>query len=483
MANPSNTQIGRFMLLSMAVAAIFNIRNVVNSNIAIGMVAVPSFLFATATFFIPYVLIIAEFVSLNKDAKSGIYQWIRSSMGDKWAFVGAYCYWFVNLFYFTSVLPNILVYSSYAWLGYEYQFSSLTTVVLSILLFAFATWVSTKGAAWVGRVTSIGSSLVLVMAFGFVGLSLADWIGGVAPATPVTAAAMTPVFSWSFMGAMAWILFAAGGAESVGVFLNDVRGGARTFVRTIVFAGLLIGALYSVSALVLNLYVPASKLSYTSGVFQVFGALGAHHAVSPLLLNRLVGAVMLLGSFGTLMVWTAAPVKALFSEIPKGIFGERAIALNRHDMPERAAWIQFCVVVPLVVIPALGSSNVNQLLNVVINMTAATALLPPLIIMAAYFHLRLRLDHLPRDFRMGSRRVGLAITSVLLAFFGVAFIAAIFPAGQNLLLTLGYNVGGVVLFLGWAMWKYRQYERGLATSGAALLEPLAPESAGARRSS
>lgn len=482
MANRSNTQIGRFMLLSMAVAAIFNIRNVVNSNIAIGLAAVPAFLFATATFFIPYVLIIAEFVSLNKDAKSGIYQWIRSSLGDKWAFVGAYCYWFVNLFYFTSVLPNILVYSSYAWLGYEVQFSPLLAVLLSILLFAFATWVSTKGAAWVGRVTSIGSSLVLVMAFGFVALSAFDWIGGAVPATPVTAAAMAPAFSWSFMGAMAWILFAAGGAESVGVFLNDVRGGARTFVRTIIFAGLLIGALYSVSALVINLYVPAAKLSYTSGVFQVFGALGEHHAMPPVLLNRLIGAVMLLGSFGTLMVWTAAPVKALFSEIPKGIFGERAISLNRHDMPERAAWIQFCVVVPLLVIPALGSSNVNQLLNVVINMTAATALLPPLVIMAAYFHLRLRLDHLPRDFRMGSRRTGLAVSGVLLAFSGLAFVAAIFPAGQDLLLTLGYNVGGVVLFLGWALWKYRQFERSQATSQV-LSQPRVPASAGARRSS
>lgn len=482
MAIPGNTQIGRFMLLSMAVAAIFNIRNVVNSNIAIGTAAVPCFLLATAVFFIPYVLIIAEFVSLNKDAKSGIYQWIRSSMGDKWAFVGAYCYWFVNLFYFTSVLPNILVYASYAWLGYEVQLTPMLTVLLSIMLFAFATWVSTKGAAWVGRVTSVGSSLVLLMAFGFVALSLMDWIGGVQPATPVSVATMTPTFNWAFMGAMAWILFAAGGAESVGVFLNDVRGGARTFVRTIIFAGLLIGVLYSVSALVLNLYVPASKLSYTSGVFQVFGALGAHHQVSSLLLNRVVGAVMLLGSFGTLMVWTAAPVKALFSEIPKGIFGERAIALNRHDMPERAAWIQFAVVVPLLVIPALGSGNVNQLLNVVINMTAATALLPPLIIMAAYFHLRLRLDHLPRDFRMGSRRMGLLVSGALLAFSGVAFIAAIFPAGQDLLLTLGYNVGGVVLFLGWAFWKYRQFERSQLTS-LALPPTRVPASAGARRSS
>lgn len=482
MANPGNTQIGRFMLLSMAVAAIFNIRNVVNSNIAIGMAAAPCFLLATATFFIPYVLIIAEFVSLNKDAKSGIYQWIRSSLGDKWAFVGAYCYWFVNLFYFTSVLPNILVYASYAWLGEEVQFSPLVTVALSILLFAFATWVSTKGAAWVARVTSLGSSLMLVMTFAFVGLSVADWIGGVQPATPVTAQAMTPVLNWSFMGTMAWILFAAGGAESVGVFLNDVRGGARTFVRTIVFAGLLIGVLYSVSALVLNLYLPASSLSYSSGVFQVMGALGAQHQIAPQLLHRLVGTVMLLGSFGALMVWTAAPVKALFSEIPKGIFGERAIALNRHDMPERAVWIQFAVVVPLLVIPALGANNVNQLLNVVINMTAATALLPPLVIMAAYFHLRLRLEHLPREFRMGTRRTGLAVSSVLLLVFAIAFIAAIFPAGQDLLLTLGYNVGGVVLFLGWALWKYRAYERSLLSVEASVA-PLVPASAGVPRSS
>jgi len=78
--------------------------------------------------------------------------------------------------------------------------------------------------------------------------------------------------------------------------------------------------------------------------------------------------------------------------------------------------------------------------------------------------------------------MGLAVSGVLLAFSGLAFIAAIFPAGQDLLLTLGYNVGGVVLFLGWAMWKYRQYERGLATSQASS-QPRVPASAGARRSS
>ena len=95
-------RIGKFALLSMTIAAVFNFRNVVNNNIEIGMVSATGFLFATLFYFTPFVFIIAEFVSLNKDSESGVYQWVKSSLGPKWAFLAAYTYWFVNLFYFTS---------------------------------------------------------------------------------------------------------------------------------------------------------------------------------------------------------------------------------------------------------------------------------------------------------------------------------------------------------------------------------------------
>ena len=60
---------------------------------------------------------------------------------------------------------------------------------------------------------------------------------------------------------------------------------------------------------------------------------------------------------------------------------------------------------------------------------------------------------------MGSRKFGLIVTSFLLCIFSVAFIAAIFPEGQSIMLTLVYNVGGVVIFMGWALWKYNSYEK------------------------
>ena len=106
--------------------------------------------------------------------------------------------------------------------------------------------------------------------------------------------------------------------------------------------------------------------------------------------------------------------RIFFSEIPKGIFGGKLVELNEDGIPWRAAWLQFAIVVPILVIPALGSGNINDLLGIVINMTAATALLPPLLILLAYFVLRRKYDNVAREFRMGSKSFGLAVASFLL---------------------------------------------------------------------
>ena len=170
------------------------------------------------------------------------------------------------------------------------------------------------------------------------------------------------------------------------------------------------------------------------------------------------------------MMWTSAPVKVFFSEIPEGVFGGKIVELNEQGIPWRAAWLQFAIVVPILIIPGLGSGNVNDLLQIVINMTAATALLPPLLILLAYFVLRRRYDNVSRSFRMGSRSFGLAVATFLLIVFAFVFVAGTIPLGQPLWLTLVYNVGGVVVFLGLAMAWYERYIRRLKSSDSQAAE-------------
>lgn len=462
MSDSKRNTIGKFGLLSLTFAAVFSFNNVINNNIEIGLASAPMFFLATIFYFIPFCLIIAEFVSLNKNSEAGVYAWVKSSLGGRWAFISAYTYWFVNLFFFTSLLPRVIAYASYAFLGYEYILTPLTTTCLSMILFALATYVSTNGARMLGPITSVTSSLMLLLTLSYILLAGAALVGGVQPADPITVEAMVPDFSWAFLGITTWIFMAAGGAESVAVYVNDVKGGSKSFVKVIIVAGIFIGVLYSVASLLINVFVPSGTLKFTGGSVQVFEGLAAYFGLPEILMNRFVGLVSFTAMFGSLLMWTATPVKIFFSEIPAGIFGKKTVELNENGVPARAAWIQYLIVLPLMVIPTLGSNTAQELMNTVINMTAAASMLPPLFIMLAYLNLRLKLDHLPREFRMGSRTTGIAVVSVLIAIFTVGFLASTFPTGADIMTIIFYNVGGIVIFLGFAWWKYNRYEASLS---------------------
>ncbi len=462
MSETKRATIGKFALLSMTLAAVFGFRNVVNNNIEIGLSSTPMYIIATIFYFIPFCLIIAEFVALNKNSESGVHAWLKSTLGGRWAFLGAYTYWFVNLFWFTSLLPGVIAFASYAFFGYEMTFNPIVTTILSTILFAIATYVSTTGAKLLGSITAVTSTLLILLTGSYILLAGGAVLGGIEPANPMTIEAMTPTFSWTFLGVITWIFMAAGGAESIAVYVNDVKGGHKSFIKVVILAGILIGGLYSVSSLLVNVFVAREDLTFTGGSVQIFEGLAQYYGLSTDLVNRFVGVVMFATMFGSLLMWTATPVKIFFSEIPEGIFGKEMVKLNKHGVPVRAAWIQFLIVIPLLIVPALGSDSVQGLMNTVINMTAASAMLPPIFIMVAYLMLRWKFDHLERDFKMGSRLTGITIVSMLLVIFTIGFIASTFPTGGNIAMILLYNVGGIVVFLGFAWWKYNKYENALS---------------------
>ncbi|NOJ08087.1 amino acid permease [Vibrio splendidus] len=477
MSENKRSTIGKFALLSMTFAAVYSFNNIINNNIEIGLSSAPMFFLATIFYFVPFCLIVAEFVSLNKNSEAGVYSWVKSSLGGRWAFISAYTYWFVNLFFFTSLLPRIIAYASYAFLGFEYIFTPITTAILSTILFAIATHISNNGAKLLGPITSLTSSLMLLLTMSYILLSGGALIGGIEPADPITIEAMTPSFNWAFLGVITWIFMAAGGAESVAVYVNDIKGGHKSFVKVIIIAGIFIGALYSVGSVLANVFVAREELKFTGGSVQVFEGLARHFGLSEIIMNRFVGVVSFTAMLGSLLMWTATPVKIFFSEIPKGIFGEKTVALNKQGVPERAAWIQFLIVIPLMFIPTLASDTVQDLMSTIINMTAAASMLPPLFIMIAYLNLRLKLDHLPRDFRMGSRMTGITVVSILIGIFTVGFFASTFPTGADIMTIIFYNVGGIVIFLGYAWWKYGKYEKSLSPEEKKLEEKPQPANA------
>ena len=459
------SSLGAFALLALTFTAVFNIRNIVNNNIELGLSSAPIFFVATLIYFIPSVLIVAEFVSANKSSESGMYGWIKSSLGGRAAYLGSFTYFFVNLFWFTSLLPNVIAYASYAVLGYEKSLDPVSTALLSSMLFALATAVSMRGANWLGRIIPVVAAVVMALTFGYIVLAGGALMAGVEPADPISSDALTPTFSWATLGIMCWIFQAAAGSESVAVYVNDIKGGHKVFVKVVILAGVMIGVMYALGSLLINVFVSREHLTFTGGLVQVFAGVAEYYGFSTELAGRLVGFVLFVAMFGSLLMWSSTTVKAHFSEIPKDIYGEKNTALNEYGVPARAALLQFFIVIPLMFIPALGSDTAQDLMSMTINMTAATAMLPPIFILTAYFMMRFKYDDTPRGFRMGSRKLGMTIALALLTILVTGFVAATFPSRENILQTLLYNVSGVVIPIWAANAWYSRYLRRSSAPG------------------
>ncbi|CQR47883.1 Inner membrane transporter YgjI [Paraliobacillus sp. PM-2] len=474
-------RINSVSFLLMAFTAVFAFNNIINATASIGLSAVFTFLFATAFYFIPFSLMIGEFSSANTQAESGVYSWIRTSLGEKWAFLGSWSYFFVNLFYFTALLPQILIYASYTFLGrnaFGGSSATITIAILSIFLFWMATFISIKGVTWISKVTDASGVARILMGVGFIVFALAVYFILKEPsAQPFNSSTVAPSFNnWNYFATLAWILQAVGGAEAIGVYVKDLKGGNKTFIRTIVIAAFSIGIMYALGSVAVGLIMPDEALqnNYSDALFEAFAILGAHFGIGEGI-THFVGLIMLLSAVGSLVIWTAAPVKILFSEIPDGIFGKWVAKTNNEGNPTNALTLQAIVVTVLLIIPALGIGSMNSLLKTLINMTAATSLIPVLFLLIAYIVFRAKKDHIPRTFRVGNRITGMVLGVMLLIFFLFAFFVSTFPSPyalmeyletgivlegtMNPLFSLFYNVLGIVVFLGIALICYKRYEK------------------------
>src|SRR5699024_7624492 len=131
------------------------------------------------------------------------------------------------------------------------------------------------------------------------------------------------------------------GAEAIGVYVKDLKGGNKTFVRVIVIAAFSIGVMYALGALSVGLIMPEDALqgNYADALFEAFTYLGAYFGIGEGI-THFVGLIMLLSGVGSLVLWSAAPVKILFSEIPEGIFGKWVSKTNNEGNPTNALILQ-----------------------------------------------------------------------------------------------------------------------------------------------
>jgi len=372
-----------------------------------------------AAFFLPYGLMTAELGSTYPDT-GGIYAWIVRAFGNRWGTRVSWWYWLNVALWVPSVYLMFSVVLSdmfFPGLGFWPQVGIALVLIgvnwlVNVLTLDTGKWVSNLGAMiTVGVIVLIGVAGFVAWSGDGSATSFAWTSESMIPTAPTMALAL-PIIIYNFLG-----------FELMSSASNEMRNPRRDVPRTIVIAGVLIGAFYLISTIGMQVIMPADEISETSGLMDalttVFGA-GVFTTV--------VGIGILYAFFAALIPWTIGANRAAAEAAEQGdlppVF-KRMSAKRRTPVGAAAFTALVSAAITLVygVLFSLTNGDIDALFWSLFAFSSIVFLLPYVAMSLAFLRLR-RIDPAThRPYTVPGKAFGAWLSAVLVV---VLLAAAVF---------------------------------------------------------
>lgn len=375
-----------------------------------------------ALFFLPYGLMTAELGSTYPDT-GGIYSWIVRAFGNRWGTRVSWWYWLNVALWVPSVYLMFSVVLSEIFfpdLGFWAQVGIAMVLiaanwVVNVLTLDTGKWVSNLGAMiTVGVIVLIGVGGLVVWNSDGSATSF-EWTTDSMIPTWATMALALPIIIYNFLG-----------FELMSSASNEMRNPRRDVPRTIVIAGVLIGAFYLISTIGMQVVMPAEEISETSGLMDVlklaFGDTGAAG-----LLVSIVGIGILYAFFAALIPWTIGANRAAAEAAEQGDLPpmfKRMSAKRRTPVGAAGLTALVSAGITLVygVLFSLTNGDIDSLFWSLFAFSSIVFLLPYVAMSLAFLRLR-RIDaDAHRPYRVPGAKFGAWLSASLVILLLVAAV-------------------------------------------------------------
>lgn len=476
-------------------SVVFGFSNSPMAFYRMGYGSIPCYLFCGIAFFIPIMFMVAEYSSAFKNDHAGIYTWLRSSMGELYATLGAFIFYFSYFTWMIFVVIEIWIPISAFLFGEDttqswsvFGWNATQTIgFVAILFMIFITVLATRGFDKISVIARFGGSVnatinIILYSSSFILLILtkgefAQPIEGISSFVSSPNAEHGDIFF--VLGFVVFALFAYGGPESLSSLVEKAKS-PKVFAKGVLISAILITVGYSLSIFCWGISYNWNDLISAEGVnmgnitYVVMGNLGYKLGLAmgwsnDLALSlggwftRAVGFSVCMTFMGAFFALIYAPLKTILEGAPKGFWPEFVIKKNRFDMPYIAMWIQtfaVCVVVFLMSFSGQGAQSFYQTLILLSNVANA---LPYLFLSMAFpvFRNNSSLNH---SYKLFKSKFSVYVATVLvfcIDLFANIFIVIlpIIHEESNALSQVLWMVGGPAVILTIALVMFFSYRR------------------------
>ncbi len=450
MANVGKTvKLGVFTLAIMNVTAVVSLRGLA-SEAVYGLSSAFYYLFAAVVFLIPMALVAAELAAMFQDKQGGVFRWVGEAYGKKMGFLAIWLQWIQNAIWYPTVLTFGAV--SLAFIGmnsaHDMALASnrIYTLLVVLVIYWGATFISLKGMDWVGKVSKVGGLVGTIIPAGLlVVLAIVYLASGGVPQMDFHGSFFPDLSNFNNLVLAASIFLFYAGMEMGGIHVKDVENPSKNYPKAVFIGSFITVLIFILGTFSLGIIIPSQEINLTQSLLVGFDRYFAYIHAS--WLGPIIAIALAFGVLAGVLTWVAGPSKGIYAVGKAGYLPPFFQKSNEKGVQKNILLIQGGLVTVLSLLFVVMPS-VQSFYQILSQLTVLLYLIMYLLMFSAAIYLRYSMKDTARPFRIGSKGNGLMWFVGGLGFCGslLAFVLSFIPPTQ---ISVGSNaVWYTILFVG-----------------------------------
>ena len=425
--------------LSVATLAIMNVTAVVSlrglpAEAEYGVSSAFYYLFAAIVFLIPTSFVAAELAAMFQDKQGGVFRWVGEAFGKRMGFLAIWLQWVESTIWYPTVLTFGAV--SLAFIGSNDAKDMLLasnkfyTLIVVLVIYWAATFISLKGLGWVSKVAKIGGLVgTIIPAFLLMILAVMYLASGGTSQMNFGGSFFPDITKLDNLVLASGIFLFYAGMEMTGIHVKDMNNPAKEYPKAVFMGAIITVLIFVLGTFSLGIIIPQKDINLTQSLLVGFDNYFAYIHAS--WLSPIIAIALAFGVLAGVLTWVSGPSKGIYAVGKAGYLPPFMQKANKLGVQKNILLIQGGAVTVLSLLFVIMPS-VQSFYQILSQLTVLLYLIMYLMMFAAAIYLRYSMKDTPRPFRLGNK--GNCVMWIVsgVGFLGslLAFVLSFIPPAQ-----------------------------------------------------
>ncbi len=429
----TGVKLGVMTLAIMNVAAVVSLRGLPAESVY-GLSSAFYYLFAAVVFLIPTALVAAELAAMFAQKQGGVFRWVGEAMGSRMGFLAIWLQWIESTIWYPTVLTFGAV--SIAFIGLDHTMdmklasNAVFTLVVVLVIYWTATFISLKGLGWVGKISKIGAIVGTIIPAGLLlVLAVLYLANGGQSHLDMTQSFFPDLTKFDNLVLASSIFLFYAGLEMSGIHVMDVKDPGKNYPKAIIIGALIIVCIFVLGTFAISVITPIKDVSLTQSLLISFDNYFDFLKVS--WAAPIIAICLMFGVLAGVLTWVAGPSKGIFIVGKAGYLPPVFQKTNKIGVQKNILYIQGSIVTILSLLFVVMPS-VQSFYQILSQLTVLLYLIMYMLMFSSAIILRYKLPKAERPFRIGKSGNLMMWLIGGLGFLGslLAFVLSFVPPSQ-----------------------------------------------------